>query len=300
MRFGGHTAVCAFAFLLIAQARAQTVEVAPFLDNKQAALSITFDDGLLEHYIVAYPLLRDLGLHATFGLIGSRVGGVSNGKYKNIPCMTWVQAKEMAEHGQEITNHGYAHKNLSLLNLDSMRSEVQRNDTLIYHLTGFFPRTFLYPGNRKSDAAVAFCSQDRTCTRTYQVSLGGDRTIEWFEDYVLGLLQNRAWGVTMTHGIAIGYDHFNDTTAFYNIMHYAASMRHRLWVAPLRDIGAYVTERDSIHLKVKFKKKRIIVHLQLSLDPSIFNQPLTLLVDGKPYTINPYSRKIIIKRENDL
>ncbi|MDD4534000.1 MAG: polysaccharide deacetylase family protein, partial [Prevotella sp.] len=133
MRFGGHTAVCAFAFLLIAQARAQTVEVAPFLDNKQAALSITFDDGLLEHYIVAYPLLRDLGLHATFGLIGSRVGGVSNGKYKNIPCMTWVQAKEMAEHGQEITNHGYAHKNLSLLNLDSMRSEVQRNDTLIYH-----------------------------------------------------------------------------------------------------------------------------------------------------------------------
>ena len=105
MRFWGHTAIYAFALLFCLEAKTQTVKVAPFLDNKQAALSITFDDGLLEHYIVAYPLLRDLGLHATFGLIGSRVGGVSNGKYKNIPCMTWLQAKEMAEHGQEITKN---------------------------------------------------------------------------------------------------------------------------------------------------------------------------------------------------
>jgi peptidoglycan/xylan/chitin deacetylase (PgdA/CDA1 family) len=277
------------------KAGAQRVVVAKYLDNKSAALSLTFDDGLSEHYTVVFPLLRRLGLRATFGLIGSRMGGTTSGQYKNIPCMTWEQAREMAAQGQEMTNHGYAHRNLSTLAGEEMRAEVQRNDTLIFSHTGVFPRTLIYPGNRRSEAATAFCERDRTCTRTRQVSLGGKCTEEWMDEYLRKLVADGGWGVTMTHAIANGYDHFEQPEVFTRLMEKVARMAHRLWIAPMRDVGAYVRQRDSVRLKVKFKRDRVIIRPTLKLDRTIYNMPLTILVDGKPYNIDPYRRKIVIR-----
>ncbi|MBM6993582.1 MAG: polysaccharide deacetylase family protein [Prevotella sp.] len=285
-------------FLLLAlpilTASAQRVRVAPYLDNKPAALSLTFDDGLLEQYTLVFPALKRLGLRATFGLIGSRVGATTSGKFKNIPCMTWEQAREMAQQGQEITSHGYAHRNVSTLSGEELRSEVQHNDTLIFEHTGIFPRTFLYPGNRKSEAAVDFCEQGRSCTRTRQISMGGKRTEEWFEEYVQDLTDQGGWGVTMTHAIVNGYDHFGDSATFFNILKRAAQLQDRLWIAPLCDVGAYVKERDNVKLKVTVKRDRVIIRPKLKLDKTIFNQPLTILVNGKPHNIDPYAKKIII------
>lgn len=273
---------------------AQKVEVARFLNDRPAALSFTFDDGTEDHYTVVFQTLKRFGLKGSFALIGSRVGGVTSGKYKNIPCMSWEQAREMAEHGQEMTSHGYGHRNVEGLSEDDLRYEVQHNDTLIFEKTGVFPRTYIYPGNRKTDAAVAFCNRDRVCTRTYQISMGGKRDVEWFDKYARELIDNGKWGVTMTHAIYYGYDHFNDSTMFFRIMDRASSLRDSIWIAPLRDVGAYVTERDSVKLSIKVKRGEVIIKPKLNLDRKIYNQPLTILVDGIPYNIDPYARKIKI------
>ena len=77
------------------------VEIAKYLGDRQAAISFTFDDGLQEHYTLVFPRLKQLGLKASFGIIGSKVGG----NWKGVPTMTWEQLKEMAADGQEITSH---------------------------------------------------------------------------------------------------------------------------------------------------------------------------------------------------
>lgn len=259
--------------------------VARYDSGRVAALSLTFDDGLLEHYTVIFPLLRRLGLRATFGLIGSRVGGVTSGKYKNVPCLSWEQAREMALGGQEITSHGYAHLNVTRLSPAELRREVQHNDTLIWQHTGQLPRTYLYPGNRKSDTATAFCSRGRTCTRTSQVSLGGKRTPEWFGGYLCQLMASHGWGITMTHGIAMGYDHFDQPRYFTRMLELAAARQDSLWIAPLRDVGAYVQERDHARLRVRQRRGRLVIRVRTGLDPAVFHHPLTLLVDGRPYRV---------------
>lgn len=277
--------------------QAQKVKVARYMDNKPAALSLTFDDGMLEHYTVVYPCLKLLGLRASFALIGSRVGGVTNGKYKNIPCMTWEQAREMALHGQEMTNHGYRHRNVSSIVGDELRYEVQHNDTLIFEKTGVFPRTYIYPGNRKTESAIAFCERDRTCSRLYQISMGGKRDMEWFDRYVRDLMDNGKWGVTMTHAIYYGYDHFNDSTMFFRMMERAASLRDSIWIAPLRDVGAYVVERDNVKLDVETAEDGcVVIRPRLRLDRRIYNVPLTVLVDGVPYNIDPYADVVRIPK----
>lgn len=151
------TLLCALA--PIAEANAQRVHIAKFADNKQAAISFTFDDGLKEQYSILFPKLKELGIKGTFCLIGSRMDNPPKNHEKQ--TFTWEQAKEMALNGQEITSHGYNHKNVSKLTAEELRYEVQHNDTLIYQHTGLFPRTYFYPGNRKSDEAVAFCSKDK-------------------------------------------------------------------------------------------------------------------------------------------
>lgn len=97
-----------FFILLLAvgqQINAQEVTVARWLGNARAAVSYTFDDGLMDQYTLAFPELQKRGIHATFHIIGSKVGG----DHKGTPCMTWEQIRQLHQSGHEISSHGYRH-----------------------------------------------------------------------------------------------------------------------------------------------------------------------------------------------
>ena len=287
--------LCAFAPII--RANAQSVHIAKYADNKQAALSFTFDDGLKEQYTVLFPKLKELGIKGTFCLIGAWMEHPP--KNPNKQPFTWEQAKKMALDGQEITSHGYNHKNVSKLTPAELRFEVQHNDTLIYQHTGVFPRTYFYPGNRKSDEAVAYCSKDRVGTRTYQVSLGSKRTQEWFENYLQGVIDKGEWGVTMTHGIRIGYDSFGDETRLWKMFDYALEQARsgKLWIATFHDVAAYQQERDNTTLKIKTKKNQVVVTPKIKLNKTIFQMPLTLVLDFQPVKTMQDGKEIPVKHD---
>lgn len=250
------------------------ITIARFADGRQAAVSYTFDDGLLEHYTKVFPYLKEKGLKATFCIVGSKVGK----NMKGTPCMTWKQLKTMAENGQEISNHGWGHKAVIHLTGEALRSEVQHNDTVIYQHIGVFPRTYFYPGNRKTEEALAFCAKNRVGTRTQQVSIGSKRNTIWLKRWIDSLLEQGKWGVGMTHGITIGYDAFPDEQVLWKHLDYVSGLQDKLWIATFHDVAAYTTERDSTRLVVKDNKKYISVTLKSPLDKAIFNYPLTLQV----------------------
>ena len=295
--------VCAFVSL---KANAQ-IRIAKYYDNKQAALSFTFDDGLREQYTILFPKMKQLGIKGTFCLIGAWMDNPP--KNPNKQPFTWEQAKEMALDGQEITSHGYSHKNVTKLTTDELRYEVQHNDTLIYRHTGVFPRSYFYPGNRKSDEAVAYCSQNRVGTRTFQVSLGSKRTQEWFEQYITDIIKKGDWAVTMTHGLRIGYDCFGDETRLWRMFDYALAQQDQLWIATFHDVAAYQQERDNTTLRIKKKKGRIIIEPKMAketrtepkikLDKEIFNHPLTLVLDFKPRSATQAGKPLEVKEKGE-
>lgn len=254
------------------------IHVAPYLGDRQCAISYTFDDGLLEHYTMVRPKFNELGLKGSFCIIGSKVGR----DQKGTPCMTWEQLKEMAADGHEITSHGFKHLSMEKLSGEAMRYEVQHNDTLIYQKVGVFPRTYFYPGNRKTPEGLAFCSKDRVGTRTFQVSLGSRRDSLWLAKWTNQLLKKGEWGVTMTHGITVGYDAFPDCPQMlWHHLEQVAKMQDRIWVATFHDVAAYVAERDTIKIDILQTKVAITITPSLPLNPDIFFQPLTLVVGGE-------------------
>ncbi len=282
------------------------IRIAKYYDDKQAAISFTFDDGLREQYTLLFPKMKQLGIKGTFCLIGSWMEHPP--KNPNKQTLSWEQAREMALDGQEITSHGYSHKNVSKLTPEELRYEVQHNDTLIYQHTGIFPRTYFYPGNRKSDEAVAYCSRHRVGTRTFQVSLGSKRTQEWFEQYITDIIRKGEWAVTMTHGLRIGYDCFGDETRLWKMFDYALAQKDQLWIATFHDVSAYQQERDNTVLKIKNKKNRIIVKPQMDketqtapkmeLDKEIFDHPLTLVIDFKPKRASQAGKTLDVREKN--
>lgn len=276
---------------------AQDVSIARYHNNKRAALSFTFDDGLREQYTVLFPKLKELGIKATFCLIGSRME--QQPKNPDKQTFSWQEAKEMAADGQEITSHGWEHRNVTKLSAEELRYEVQHNDSVIFRHTGIFPRTYFYPGNRKSEAAVTFCSNGRVGTRTRQVSLGSKRTQEWFESWLSGIINNEEWGITMTHGIRTGYDCFGDETRLWRMFDFALTKSEVLWIATFHDIAAYTKERDNTTLHVSVHKNKIIVKPHSKLDKRIFNVPLTMIVDFKPTSVKQDGRLLSITTHNN-
>ena len=252
------------------------VRVARYFGNKKAAVSYTFDDGLLEHFTLVFPELQKRGIRATFGIIGSKVGH----DMKGTPCMTWSQLREMAEAGQEIASHGWMHQNVEKLSREALRYEVEHNDSVIADSTGIRPLTYFYPGNRKTPEAVEFCSRNRVGTRTFQTSIGSKRDEMWLRRWIDGLLATGDWGVGMTHGITVGYDAFVCQQTLWSHLDYACTMADSLWIAPLCDVTAYVTERDSLKLDVRKGRSSITVIPYTGLDGNIFTHPLTLVVSG--------------------
>ena len=254
------------------------VSIAQYRGGRDAAISYTFDDGLLEQYTLVFPELEKRNIKATFAVNGGWMGCISAKKV----CMSWEQARKMAQAGHEITNHGWMHKNLTKLVGEERRFEIQHNDTVIFEQTGIFPRTYFYPGNRKNEEAIACASVDRVGTRIRQIDIGSRRNARWLTQWTDSLIANRLWGVGMTHGIVTGYDAFPDPQVFWNHLDEVNCRRDRLWVTTFREVAAYMAERENLVLDIKRTSGKITVTFHFTMDKELFDMPLTLLLEDLP------------------
>jgi len=263
-----------------------TVRVAPYYQGRKAALSLTFDDGLQEHYTLLRPELNRRGLRGTFAIIGSKVGSMmrsSQDKAMGIsgtPCMTWQMVQQLAADGHEIGSHGWEHKNVTKLQAEQLRYEVQHNDSIIMMHTGRFPMSYFYPGNQKDSVTIAFCERNRVGSRTFQTSIGSKRDTMWLRQWVDGLVEQREWGIGMTHGITTGYDHFTDPQVLWSFLDYVVACQNNLWVAPFSEVASYIYERDNIELKVNQKDDHVEICPVSTLCHDTYHQPLTLIITG--------------------
>lgn len=272
--------LCILPFPVSGQILGQAVYVARYKGDRVCAISYTFDDGLEDHYTVLFPQLKKYGIKATFWIWGK---GIEHPEFQfGKPRMTWAQMQEMNADGQEISSHTWSHpNNMPKLTDGQIREELFRNDTAIFHHIGVYPRTLAYPANNMNERVVRIASEKRIATRITQFSLGEDVshiTPEKLRVWLSSLIKEKAWGVTMTHGIVKGYDYFHDPSILWTHFKEVVSMHDSVWIATFRDVAAYIKERDNMKLDIKKTKSGYRIKPLLLLDKELFNEPLTMVV----------------------
>ncbi len=109
---------------------------------------LTFDDGYLDHYTVAFPLLQKHGFTATFFIITGRADA------HDPDYLNWSQIAEMAQAGMSMEPHTKTHQSLQERDYDFLIYEMLGSqESLKAHATAE-ARMLSYPAGRYDDLTL--------------------------------------------------------------------------------------------------------------------------------------------------
>ncbi len=285
-----------------AQLNVLDYEIAKWRGNKQAAVSVTFDDCIPSQFKNAIPVLNDESrkIPATFFLTGKSIS-------KNVSSL---KQAHLANH--ELANHSFTHPiKLAELSPSEIEAELKQCQDAIY---GLFNRklsyTMAYPngsgqGKEPKDLVLreilkryaigARATQikpsrineyfwDSPFTNDSYYRVNSAMISEGFaaSDFVSDLneaISNRGWYCATYHGIEGGWI-ITSKALFTLHMDELIKKKDQLWIATFKDVIAYHKERNSAKLSVlKETKRELKVSLTDTLsDDEAFNIPLTIRI----------------------
>ncbi len=109
---------------------------------------LTFDDGYLDNYTAAYPLLQEYGYKATFFIVTDFVDLGREG------YMTWPMIEELSRAGHRIESHSRTHPDLRDKDRDGLIWEMLGSQQTIAAHIGYPPRYFCYPGGDYNEETI--------------------------------------------------------------------------------------------------------------------------------------------------
>ena len=255
------------------------IEIARWKHDAAAAVSITFDDGTLDQYLLAAPVLDEHGMRATFFLIpGFMDGGIWNDSGTERLLFGWDAARNLHRRGHEIGAHTMTHGDLSRANRQQVFWELSESrQQLEARIPGAHVTTFAWPYWRSGSEARAVASEVFTASRAGAASANRFREhgipearpanrsavnalallpshdpVTWRE-VAEELIDLRGWGVLSLHGVtdgvlaneAIGWQ----PLSLHQLRAVLAYLRdERYWVAPFGTVMDYIERRDATTL----------------------------------------------------
>lgn len=113
---------------------------------------ITFDDGYISNYELAFPLFQKYNLKATIFVIASRMGADN----VEFPHFSWAQAREMEKSGLvKIESHSFTHPDFSTLSYAQTVVEMRLAKFAIETNLGKECISFAYPYGKMNPASTA-------------------------------------------------------------------------------------------------------------------------------------------------
>lgn len=272
---------CGFLIALAAGAAAAepgSTRIARWLDDKQAAFVLMFDDSTPSQVKHAVPELVQRGLVATFYV------NPGKGEWQALRA-AWE--REIPAAGMEYGNHTMSHKGVS--DLDHAEREIGGCNAII---TELFPDrvpkliSFAKPGVPKEAWAITPEQMQTVLARHHLVerppfrghgAMIHHKTGEEMGRLVDQALANGDMGYIVYHGVGGDWisTPLSEFTAFLD---HLVSQRERLWITGHAKAHAYVTERDSARVEVlESSPEAIRLALVCEADPAWYDQPLTLV-----------------------
>jgi peptidoglycan/xylan/chitin deacetylase (PgdA/CDA1 family) len=144
------------------------------------AFVLTFDDGFLGVYDHAIPVLRDLGWSATVFLVAGKMGGESDWEVTvdvpmpPHPLMTGAQIQELAAQGFSLQSHSLYHRDLTMLDTETLVGDLVDSRKHIADVTGGAPTFLAYPYGRH-DAVVRAAAKSAGFRAAFSVDCGFNR-----------------------------------------------------------------------------------------------------------------------------
>ena len=123
---------------------------------------LTFDDGFMNDYQYAFPLLKAYGLTGTFFIVSGFVGKAE--------YMTWEQVTDLARSGMEIGSHTITHPDLTSLSPSVLESQLLVSKETLQEKVGVPVRALSYPGgafNADVEAAAQRAGYEVAVTTRY-------------------------------------------------------------------------------------------------------------------------------------
>ena len=123
---------------------------------------ITFDDGYLDFYRNAFPILKRYGATATVFLPTGYIG-ISRSLFHGRPCLVRDEVRELSQNGISFGSHSHSHGELKNLSRKGMEDELRISKEIIENMTGMPVDSFSYP--------YAFPQAQKDFVRLYRAAL---------------------------------------------------------------------------------------------------------------------------------
>ncbi|MEO5890088.1 MAG: polysaccharide deacetylase family protein [Ferruginibacter sp.] len=281
--------------------------ISPWPDNKKAAVSLTFDDGISGQFTIAVPLLNDHGFKATFFVttktVMSQLGD-------------WHLVKAAAAAGHEIANHALTHPHFDTMSADNIAAELVQSNALIEdNIKPAKSFTHAYPygqGGQATDTELkiravvkkyfigARATRNRDITfNKYDFAISEDdyykvnsdviadaASMAGFEKQLDETITAGGWYVPTYHGIENGWIIVSKNIFEKHLTGMDKRLKY-LWIAPFANVLKYHQERNCAKLvPVSENSRSWILKLTDTLGNSAtWDQPLTI-------NLKPQGRKI--------
>lgn len=138
--------------------------------SSKPACAITFDDGWLDNYTNAFPLLKRFEVPATVFLVTSQIGGPD--------MLSWDHVREMEAAGVSFASHTVTHRELTILTPGAIEWELAESKRQLEAHVANPSRWFCYPKGYMHATARQTASRHYSAavsTRRGPVERGGDR-----------------------------------------------------------------------------------------------------------------------------